>query len=199
MGANNLMATISSLFCTEFSGCLCCCVWFTFLKSILSYFSHLLSGRNVWIAIKHSFQEWPFCLCPISDRTRSRQQVQQYTKAVCWSSVPGKVLMPHSAPWDVCCNVFLRPSRLLSIFKASSLQTEFFFWVPGTAVSSNLAVVRAWAVAFARAWISGMGRQFSAAGHSTGGVGSTLACWAVDFSLSSPAFPDGSHGEDVFC
>lgn len=44
-----------------------------------------------------------------------------------------------------------------------------------------------------------MGRQFSAAGYSTGGAGSTLACWAVDLSLPSPAFPDGSHGEDVFC
>lgn len=31
------------------------------------------------------------------------------------------------------------------------------------------------------------------------GPGSALACWTVDLSLPSPAFPDGAHGKDVFC
>lgn len=38
-----------------------------------------------------------------------------------------------------------------------------------------------------------------AVGYCMLGSGSALPCWTVDLSLSSPAFPDGAHGEDVFC
>lgn len=35
--------------------------------------------------------------------------------------------------------------------------------------------------------------------HCTPGSGSALACWTVDLSLPSSAFPDDAHGEVVFC
>lgn len=37
------------------------------------------------------------------------------------------------------------------------------------------------------------------AGYCSPDSGSALACWTVNLSLSSPAFPDDAHGEDVFC
>ena len=43
------------------------------------------------------------------------------------------------------------------------------------------------------------GKTVLTAGYCTLGSGSALACWTVDLSLPSPAFPDGAHGEDVFC
>lgn len=70
-----------------------------------------------------------FHLCFVSDRTRSRQQVQQHKKTVCWSSVPGKVLLLCSAPWDECRDISVRASKLLSVFKASSMSTGVFVGV----------------------------------------------------------------------
>lgn len=43
------------------------------------------------------------------------------------------------------------------------------------------------------------GKTILTAGYCTSASGSALACGTVDLSLPWPAFPDGAHGEDVFC